>query len=228
MGKHSRFLMVAAAIVAASGGAFAQQQPSAPIARTAVAAEQRAQRDSSESALSMFARLAGQWEGQVEMRRADGLTSSSLIFATNRVKDGGVMESCLSGFVFGGELEAAALMRAEKGSVSASWLDSVLKFKLAASGGKAESNAVRMSGELPDPKGGAASRLEQIVDCSHDDQYVLEIFRVSAAGKRERVLRLDMNRVQQGSASVASFDSSRLLRRLREDRPRAAQASAGD
>ncbi len=240
MNRTGYGIACAAALIGAAG-AYGQQEPTninqaqrpkaiqasparkAPQARPA--STDRAGENSSATAL--LRRLAGEWEGQVQVRGADGMTSASVVSASNRLEDGERrLASCLTGFAFAKPFEGAAVLRITGPEVSSSWSDTINKGTSLA---RAEADRCARSGATLAGRGATSEQatIEQSFTMTGDDNYVFELNSVGESGRRTLLVRLDMTRLPSGRRAEASakFKDAPLLARLRTESPTSTQAS---
>jgi len=172
-------------------------------------------------------RLAGEWEGQVQVRGADGMTSASIISASNRLEDNNQrLASCLTGMAFAKPFDGAAVIRVSGSDLSSSWADSINTgaINAVAHADQCEADSATFSGRVS--RGADASTIEQSLTMTSENSFVLELNSVSDSGRRMLVVRLDMSRLPSGKVAAAGekFKDAPLLARLRAGTP-SAQAS---
>lgn len=181
------------------------------------------------TAQQLLQRLAGEWEGQVQVRGTDGFNSASVISASNKLEDNGrSLASCLTGMAFAKSFEGASVIRLSNSGISGSWVDSYSKSTLTAaanSSGCTEGSATLSGSFTRDAK---QFKVEQALTMSDNDHYILEVTSISAEGRRTLLVRLDLTRLPAGQVAEANakFKDAPLLTQLRNATTKSAQASA--
>lgn len=149
-------------------------------------------------------RLVGEWEGQVQVRR-DGALSASVVSASNRLDQGqSELTSYVEGFAFGQPIEVAVVIRLSD-TPRCAWAHTLAggtKRGALTPVASQKDGAMVFEGQLG-PHGGSAT-LQQRVVMPSPDQYLLEVFSVSASGEKELLCKLDMRRLPQGQVAAAS------------------------
>lgn len=233
---------VVSVLVLAAGSAMAQQGAAAsagtpkasragtPAPGVAVHhSDQGRDGQSTSGATRLLQRLAGEWEGQVQVRGADGMTSASVISASNRLEqNGSALASCLTGFAFGKPFEGGAALRLDGSRLTSAWADGATPGVLTGEGEAATSSetGTRLVGSIS--RNAATERVEQTISMSDENHYVLEVRSVSAQGRPTMLVRLDMTRLAPGRLAAAhdAMKDAPQLERARSAAARTAQASA--
>lgn len=234
----TRRMGVAATLVMACGAALAEPPPSeCPVHAATYEGQNSAQNTnsteqpnfSSKQVQSSLARLAGEWEGQVQVRKADGTVSSSIVTASNRLENNGaVLASRFEGFAFGRAFDGGVVwaVNPSEPKLESAWFDSFTNVTARATTSPCK-NVDTFGGTGRATRSSEDRVLEQHVQIASNDQYVIEFFGRDDEGKRVSLLRLELQRLPKGQRAAAAdrFDDGAVLNNLRVSVKSTAQAT---
>lgn len=183
-------------------------------------------------ALSLLRRLAGEWEGTVQGRDADGMISSSIINASMRLEESGrVLASRYDGRLFGKEFDAGSVWRVDGQRLSAVWNDSRggQNVKVDAVSG-ADANSLSFEGKAVLPGRKVPSNVRQSVRLIDDVSLQVEWTMQNADGKWTPVMSLELHRMKSDEKSSAAerFNEGRIMSSLRQAVGAQTQASVDE
>lgn len=158
------------------------------------------------TAAQFLQRLAGEWDGQIEIRR-DGQVSSSVVNISSQLqKDGKTVISCFEGFAFGEAFEGGSLLgvNPRTGQFESAWFDHVSGSTMRCSATETSDEVTLVfTGQLTS-KQGRSSKVEQVVKMTDFTHYTNEWFVVAEDGQKTRLMFLEMTRLPQGQVSSAA------------------------
>jgi len=197
-------LTAAAALALAAGAAEPREfQPES----TSNAAVQQASTPIPASTAQFIQRLAGEWDGQIEVRREDGQVSASIVnVSTQLQKDGKAVISCFEGYAFGQAFEGGSLLgfNPRTGQFESAWFDHVSGAIMRCTASEpADDSTLVFTGQLTS-KQGRTAKVEQVVKMSDFTSYTNEWFIIAEDGQRSRLMLLEMTRLPQGQVSAAA------------------------
>ena len=155
--------------------------------------------------------LDGEWEGSIQTRHPEGMTSSSVASASCRREQGGKrLACCYEGFAFGKPTDGALALTAGSGDAS---LTSALCRDGATMKATGELDQSAMTFSFDRSDHGKATHYEQVVKASDSNHFTLELFSLDSSNKKTLAFKLDMTRLDHGEKSGASenFDKSKPL-----------------
>lgn len=165
-----------------------------------------------------FQALAGEWEGQIEVRDANK-TSASIVSVSNRLAaDKSRLDSCFEGFAAGELFEGFAVFRAEGNKLASAWADTRHDETLKTSGKTdPDQRAFALDGQDRDERD-RSIQVRQVIRVIDKDNYVHE-WHATRDGKDQVVLKLTMQRLpgKQRSTAAARFDDKQFLQKYQQN-----------
>ncbi|MBX3357473.1 MAG: DUF1579 family protein [Phycisphaeraceae bacterium] len=173
---------------------------------------------------SMFSRLVGEWEGQIQTRNSDGRVSTSMASVSNRLENNDKsLVSCFEGFAFGRPVHGASVIRMNPGAqAERSWYtnltNATMTMPMKASSSE---NSIAFAGEGVDPSTGKTVSIEQVLRVVDSNNYVFESFSIESSGEKVMLMRLEMSRLPEGRLAQAAekFSDAKLLAKVRLNSP---------
>ncbi|MCC6676889.1 MAG: DUF1579 family protein [Phycisphaerales bacterium] len=158
------------------------------------------------SATQFLQRLAGEWDGQIEIRR-DGAVSSSVVNISSQLqKDGKAVISCFEGYAFGQAFEGGSLLgvNPRTGQFESAWFDHVSGATMrCAAAQTTDDSTFTFAGQLTG-KQGRSAKVEQVVKMTDFTHYTNEWFIIAEDGQKTRLMFLEMTRLPEGQLSSAA------------------------
>lgn len=213
---HRSTLVVAVAAV--SGLAFAN-----PPARCGTESSTQAQ---AAALPQLVQNLAGEFEGQVQVRGQDGRKYGALISASGKLEDNGqTLVTCFQGNVNGQPMTGAAMWKlpAQGQSLQHAMFNSVSSASLRCSSAcSPQSGTLTLTGQATT----TMPKVEQVIKTQSENEIVCEWYTTDQAGKRQLVMQLELTRLPQGenSAALALHGDTNLLGKVRSSISQTASA----
>lgn len=161
--------------------------------------------------------LAGEWEGNVEIRWNEKETSASVASVSAKIAEDGSLVSCFEGFAKGERFEGSMRMRVENGTAASVSFDGRTGSTTKAEGKVGEvTNVFTMSGEADHPLLMKKVQVRQVARVISENECSIEWLTVEADGKETPKMRLNLVRMKQGELSSANslFENKKLLSRV--------------
>ncbi len=168
-------------------------------------------------AMSAMSKLAGEWEGTVDIRWSDKETSSSIASVSARMTEDGCLLSCFEGFAKGERFEGSMRMRVDTERAASVSYDSRTGATSKAEGPVGEvTNVYTMTGQSDHPLLQKQVQVRQVARLISDNECVIEWFTVETDGKETPKMRLSLVRMKDGERSSAAglFDNKKLLSKV--------------
>lgn len=200
-------LSVVGLLAFSAGAAEPREYQSGP--EPTPAAEPAVQESATPSARAaqFIQKLAGEWDGQLEVRRDTGETSASIVNISSQLqKDGKAVISCYQGYAFGKDFEGGSLVgfNPRTGQFESAWFDHVSGATMRCTAAESpDDSTLVFTGQLT-TRQGRSSKVEQVVKMTDFTHYTNEWFVVSDDGQKSRILFLEMSRLPEGQLSFAA------------------------
>jgi hypothetical protein len=202
--------LAAAAVLTAAGMSMAAEDPESKTATSAAVVPGSAKSNTTTACRTLIKGMAGEWEGTIQTRNGEGMSSSSVVSATLRLEEGGKrLAMYYEGFAFGKPVDGAMLL-----SASAASPEAALSRDGTTLNGTGALNGASMSFSFqPASTSKKVVRYEQSVSLSEPNHFVAELNAVDTEGHKSLAFRLDMTRLEgdQKSAAAESFSQSKTL-----------------
>lgn len=214
---------IAVSLLVACGFGFA-----APTSLAALRVAEAVEVSDSKALDAKLLRLAGEWEGQIQIKDANGSSASVISISTRLGKNNAKLSSCFEGFARGELYEGFSQIRVRDGKLASSWNDSRSESVQRSQGQPvAQGDAFVLEGEFKDDSG-KQQKFKQVIKFQGNDAYTHEFFSVSADGKESLTMSFSMQRLpaNQKSTAAARFDDRAFLDQYRGSGN--AVAAAGD
>ncbi|MFO0832791.1 MAG: DUF1579 family protein [Phycisphaerales bacterium] len=166
---------------------------------------------------STLGKLAGEWEGTVEIRWNEKETSSSIASVSAKTTDDGSLLACFEGYAKGERFEGSMRMRVDSDHAVSVSYDGRTGSTSKTEGKVGEvTNVFTMSGEADHPLLMKKVQVRQVARLISENECSIEWLTVEADGKETPKMRLNLVRMQKGELSSANslFDNSKLLSRV--------------
>lgn len=196
----------AAGLLAFAAGA-AEPRPAQPQSASPAAAAPCVETAATPAFSSFVQRLAGEWDGQIEIRRDDGQVSSSVVNISSQLqKDGKAVISCFEGYAFGQSFEGGSLVgvNPRTGRVESAWFDHVSGSTMRCSAVESTDDSTLVFTGTLTSKTGRSAKVEQVVRMTDFTRYTNEWSVISEDGQRTRLMLLEMTRLPEGQVSSAA------------------------
>jgi hypothetical protein len=213
---------IALSLLVACGFGFA-----APTSLAALHVAEAVEMSDSKSLDAQLLRLAGEWEGQIQIKDANGSSASVISISTRLGKNNSKLSSCFEGFARGQLYEGFSQLRIRDGKLASTWNDSRSESVQRSQGQpEAQAEAFVLEGEFRD-EAGKQQKFKQVIKFQGSDAYTHEFFNVSADGKESLTMSLSMQRLPANTKSTAAarFEDRAFLDQYRGGN---AVAAAGD
>ncbi len=169
------------------------------------------------AAQSTLSKLAGEWEGSVEIRWNEKETSASVASVSAKMTEDGSLLSCFEGFAKGERFEGSMRMRVDSDRAVSVSYDGRTGSTSKTEGKVGEvTNVFTMSGEADHPLLMKKVQVRQVARMISDNECTIEWLTVEADGKETPKMRLNLVRMKEGELSSANslFDNKKLLSRV--------------
>lgn len=217
--------LVALAGLAAASSALAQNAAQSSSQPAAQASSPSASRPAEHArVVPLHEQMRGEWDGQIQVT-ASGKTSAGYASLSVRPRDGRLVLA-FEGVANKQLIEGVASMRIQDDAASGVLASSLLAEPAHMSRrADAESGVLRLSTPA-DAKG----RVEQVVRMADANTLRIEIDRVHADGRRERLAHLDMTRLPAGEVATAAamLRDDEKMRPVMSDRAHASVPAQGE
>jgi len=165
------------------------------------------QQDSKRQAAgSMLQKMAGEWEGQIHIKSADGKSSSGFASLSARQKEGRLIlafEGSAKGNLFDGV--ASIRNRADDNRIESSWSDTLNNVLIKSDGWMADqANTFNLTGSFSGQKSREAVRVEQSFSMPSADQLVIEFQSVASDGTKKQLMKIELAKLPEKKLSTAA------------------------
>jgi len=163
-------------------------------------------------AATFLSSLVGEWEGSIQTRNPEGMTSSSVASASCRLENAGKRLACsYEGFAFGQPTDGALVLSAGASGGSTPTSALCRDGATAKATGAFEHGAMTFTFERSERN--KLARFEQVVKAADPNHFTVELSRVESSGKKTLAFKLEMTRLESGeqSGAAAGFEKSKPL-----------------
>ena len=209
--KVTNFVLSLAAVAGFAASLTASDTPATTAPTTTTAAT------TTTAPAASLSKLAGEWDGTVEIRWNDKESSSSIASVSARMTQDGSLLACFEGYAKGERFEGSMRMRAEADRAMSVSYDTRTGATSTAEGPLGEvANVFTMTGEADHPLLMKKVNVRQVARIVSDSECVIEWLVVEKDGKETPKMRLNLVRMKEGELSIASalFENKKLVGRV--------------